>query len=161
MRSMNLPVLAILLAMTTLIVTGCDKEKLLSANSGAATVHPGFTAVGASTDTLLKVDETRGALLYSTHMRCVPHIKVHWREQRLATDMDSLKFQVRRWQASIGLGWTEDEIADVVRHLNAAYYGFQDADQKGILEKKKPLQTLRNNQAPRKNLWPIGWLGNV
>jgi hypothetical protein len=52
--------------------------------------------------------------------------------------MDSLRFQVRRWQASIGLDWTEDEIADVVSYLNAAYYGFPDADQKGFLEEKKP-----------------------
>jgi mono/diheme cytochrome c family protein len=89
--------------------------------------------------------ETRGELLYSTHCAACHTSEIHWREKKLATDLDSLKFQVRRWQASIGLNWTEDEITDVVSYLNAAYYGFQDADQKGFLEGIKPLQALHKD----------------
>jgi mono/diheme cytochrome c family protein len=89
--------------------------------------------------------ETRGELLYSTNCAACHTSEIHWREKRLATDMDSLKFQVRRWQASIGLDWTEDEIADVASYLNAAYYGFQNVDQKGFLEEKKHFQALHKD----------------
>ena len=134
MRPVSFPAPAILLAMFALIVVGCDKPTVLAANAG--------TAAGAAADTPLNAVETRGALLYSTHCNACHTSKIHWREKKLATDMESLKFQVRRWQASIELGWTEDEIADVVRYLNAAYYGFPDAGEKGLLEGEKPIHAL-------------------
>jgi mono/diheme cytochrome c family protein len=70
--------------------------------------------------------ETRGELLYSTHCNACHTSKIHWREHKLATDWDSLEAQVRRWQASIGLGWSEEEIADVTRYLNDVYYSFSN-----------------------------------
>jgi len=135
MRQVSFSAPAILLAMLALTVAGCVKPTVLAANAGA----------GATADTPPNVVETRGALLYSTHCNACHTSKIHWREQRLVTDMESLKFQVRRWQASIELGWTEDEIADVVRYLNAAFYGFPDAGEKGLLEGKKPIHALGEN----------------
>jgi mono/diheme cytochrome c family protein len=129
---MNLSAHAILLAIFAL--AGCGERAVLPANAAIA-----------AADTQLKVGEARGALLYSTHCAACHTSKIHWREKRLVTDMESLKQQVRRWQASIDLGWTEDEIADVVRYLNAVYYNFQDAGNKGLLEGEKPLQALRKN----------------
>jgi mono/diheme cytochrome c family protein len=70
--------------------------------------------------------KTGGALLYSTYCNACHTSKIHWREQKLATDLDSLYFQVRRWQDNIGLDWSEAEIADVVRYLNAVYYDFPE-----------------------------------
>ena len=87
--------------------------------------------------------EARGELLYATHCSACHTSKVHWREQKLATDWNSLKAQVRRWQASIGLDWSEEEITDVTNYLNAVHYGFPATEQEGLLEERKPSQVLR------------------
>lgn len=90
-----------------------------------------------------KYDESRGRLLYETHCNACHTSAIHWREQKLATDWNSLKAQVRRWQDSMGLGWSEAAIADVTRYLNAIHYGFPVTDQKGFLQEEKPNQALR------------------
>ena len=86
--------------------------------------------------------ESRGELLYSTYCAACHTSEIHWREKRLAINLDSLKLQVFRWQASIGLNWTKDEIEDVAGYLNAVYYGFQVNDKKSILETEKHSQAL-------------------
>lgn len=87
--------------------------------------------------------ESRGKLLYSTHCNACHASEVHWREHDLVADWKSLKSQVRRWQASIGLGWGEEEITDVTRYLNAVYYDFLDTDQEDLSQGKEPRQILR------------------
>lgn len=136
MSHLHLPALTIWLTIAMTIV-GCDKPKpLLPTGASAATLpHSGQ-----------KPAESRGALLYSTHCNACHAAEIHWREKKLVTDLDSLGFQVRRWQASIQLGWTEEEVADAVRYLNAVYYGFPDAGQKSFLEDGKPIQALRKNE---------------
>jgi mono/diheme cytochrome c family protein len=67
---------------------------------------------------------SRGALLYETHCIACHSTQMHWRENKSATDWPGLKTQVQRWQASIGLGWNENDIDEVARHLNARYYRF-------------------------------------
>ena len=89
--------------------------------------------------------ETRGELLYTTHCNACHTTKIYWREQKLVTDWSSLKAQVRRWQASIGLNWSEEEIMDVADYLNTVHYGFPDVNQKGLLQEGKPNQALRQN----------------
>jgi hypothetical protein len=42
----------------------------------------------------------------------------------LATDWNSLQAQVTRWQAVGALGWSEEDIVAVTRHLNDRFYGF-------------------------------------
>ncbi len=69
---------------------------------------------------------TRGALLYATYCNACHTSKIHWREQKAATDMDSLYTEVRRWQDNIGQEWTDAEIADVARYLNTRYYHFPE-----------------------------------
>jgi mono/diheme cytochrome c family protein len=68
--------------------------------------------------------QTRGELLYSTHCVACHTTQIHWRDQKLATDWGSLLMQVRRWQASNSLGWNEDDIIQVARHLNESIYRF-------------------------------------
>lgn len=80
----------------------------------------------------LKPGEARGKLLYTTHCSACHTSEIHWREQRLVTDWRSLKAQVRRWQASIGLRWSEAEIGDVAHYLNAVYYDFSDTERKDL-----------------------------
>jgi mono/diheme cytochrome c family protein len=72
--------------------------------------------------------ETTGALLYSTHCVACHTTQVHWRDGKLVTDRASLDAQVRRWQKNGGLGWTDDDVAAVVRYLNAVHYRFPAPD---------------------------------
>lgn len=68
--------------------------------------------------------ESRGELLYSTHCIACHTSQLHWRDNRLATDWRSLEAQVRRWQASALLGWSEADVLAVTRHLNQRFYRF-------------------------------------
>ena len=67
----------------------------------------------------------RGELLYSTHCIACHTTQVHWRQKKLATDWASLNAQIRRWAGNAGLGWSDEEIADVARYLNAVHYRFE------------------------------------
>jgi len=67
----------------------------------------------------------RGELLYSTHCIACHTTQIHWRQKKLATDWASLEAQIRRWAGNAGLGWSDEEIADVARYLNAVHYRFE------------------------------------
>ena len=67
-----------------------------------------------------------GALLYDTHCIACHTEKVHWRNAKRVTDWATLVREVRRWQASAGLSWGDDDIAAVARHLNALFYRFPE-----------------------------------
>jgi mono/diheme cytochrome c family protein len=80
------------------------------------------------------VPVTRGQLLYDTHCIACHDAQVHWRDNKLVTDWDSLKEQVRRWQLRAGQGWTEAEIVEVARYLNGVFYRYpQTSDLVGRL----------------------------
>ena len=66
----------------------------------------------------------RGRLLYANHCVECHTQQMHWREQRRATDWATLRDQVRRWQGEARLGWSEDDIDAVARHLNNTFYRF-------------------------------------
>lgn len=68
--------------------------------------------------------QSRGELLYTTHCIACHNTQVHWRDQRLASDWNSLKAQVQRWQGMALLDWPEDDIVEVTRHLNERIYRF-------------------------------------
>jgi hypothetical protein len=67
---------------------------------------------------------SRGELLYSTHCIECHTTQMHWRAQRKAVDWDTLRFQVRRWQGVVNLGWSDTDINDVARYLNDTIYKF-------------------------------------
>ncbi len=69
-------------------------------------------------------DPARGRLLYDTHCIACHTKQIHWRDQKLVTDWTSLVAQVRRWQEVAGLGWSANDIEDVVRFLNSIVYRF-------------------------------------
>ncbi|MBL8332071.1 MAG: cytochrome C [Rubrivivax sp.] len=66
--------------------------------------------------------QSRGQLLYDNHCRTCHTTQMHWRDKRQVTDWASLKAQVRRWQGTAQLGWSEEDIDDVARHLNDTIY---------------------------------------
>ena len=82
---------------------------------------------GAAAQPQRAVQAARGELLYSTHCLACHSAQIHWRDRKVVTDWASLKAQVRRWAANTSLGWSDDEIADVARFLNATIYRFPAA----------------------------------
>jgi mono/diheme cytochrome c family protein len=86
---------------------------------------------------------SRGELLYSTHCIECHTTQMHWRTERRAVDWDTLKFQVRRWQGVVNLGWSDADIDDVARYLNDSIYRFprqvsQRGRQPGLLAAREP-----------------------
>jgi hypothetical protein len=78
--------------------------------------------------------QSRGGLLYSTHCIGCHTTQMHWRDSRQAYDWDSLKVQVRRWQANAGLQWGEPDITEVSRYLNEIIYRYPTpADRVGLV----------------------------
>jgi len=69
---------------------------------------------------------SRGELLYETHCVACHTKQIHWRDRKLATDWASLSQQVRRWQGNSGLHWSDEEIDEVARYLNARIYRFPE-----------------------------------
>jgi hypothetical protein len=69
--------------------------------------------------------QSRGELLYSTHCIACHTSQMHWREQRAATDWASLNTQVRRWQGTASLAWSDEDIQEVVAYLNDRIYRFE------------------------------------
>jgi len=65
---------------------------------------------------------TRGRLLYETHCIACHNSQMHWRDARVVRDWAGLVVQVRIWQERAKLQWSEDDIREVARHLNAAIY---------------------------------------
>jgi mono/diheme cytochrome c family protein len=70
-------------------------------------------------------DESRGRLLYTTHCIACHNTQVHWRNKRVVTDWATLQAQVRLWQRQSGLAWSDADIVEVARHLNALHYNFE------------------------------------
>jgi mono/diheme cytochrome c family protein len=88
-------------------------------------------------------EATRGELLYSTHCIACHTTQVHWRDQKLARDWATLSQQVRRWAGNAGLGWSDEEVVDVARYLNATYYRFEITTLTGRTLPGTPHQTAR------------------
>ncbi len=97
-------------------------------------VAQGLPQIPAQTPAQSTVQESRGALLYTTHCVACHTTQMHWRADKLATDWDSLQFQVRRWQGNAGLQWADADITEVARYLNDTIYQYpQTANRVGVL----------------------------
>jgi mono/diheme cytochrome c family protein len=82
--------------------------------------------VPAVTDAKPKGDTPRGELLYTTHCIACHTDKIHWRDNKAAKNWISLKAEVRRWQGIQGLVWSDNDVAEVARYLNARYYHYPE-----------------------------------
>jgi mono/diheme cytochrome c family protein len=76
----------------------------------------------ASADEHDEAKMSRGEMLYRNHCIECHNQQIHWRDARIAKDIQSLRVQVDRWQDAIGMHWTPEEINDVSRYLNSTYY---------------------------------------
>jgi hypothetical protein len=96
----------------------------MRSGSWAAVVTAAALPLAAAVAQTVAPAATRGELLYGIHCIGCHTTQVHWRDQKLATDWRTLKEQVDRWQQRERLGWPEDDITEVARHLNATIYGY-------------------------------------
>ena len=67
-------------------------------------------------------DSERGQLLYENHCTTCHESAIHIRAHRLVRTPKEVEHQVRRWAAEIDMGWSEREIADVVRYVQETFY---------------------------------------
>lgn len=89
--------------------------------------HIGFSvalAVSALTMGQNAMAQSRGELLYTTHCIACHTTEMHWRDKHTVHDRASLQTEVRRWQDTAALGWSESDIVDVSRYLNESIYRF-------------------------------------
>jgi mono/diheme cytochrome c family protein len=66
----------------------------------------------------------RGRVLYEARCGRCHGTSVHVREARKAASFEGVRTQVVRWNAELGVGWSDDEINDVTLYLNNRYYFF-------------------------------------
>lgn len=83
----------------------------------------GFPSVA---ETQPKGGISRGELLYTTHCIACHNTKIHWRDNKVAKDWSGLSAQVRRWQDVGDLGWSDGDIVEVARYLNALHYHYPE-----------------------------------
>jgi len=70
-------------------------------------------------------DMQRGKMLYESRCDGCHDESVHNRVKKAAQDFEAVRGYVRRWNASLGGAWGDDEIADVTAYLNAKYYSYK------------------------------------
>ena len=91
-----------------------------------------LTAAIASAELLVAAGaQSRGELLYETNCVSCHTKEIHWRDRKLVTDWASLTAQTRRWQRNAGLGWSDEDVEEVARYLNATIYRFPMEKQTG------------------------------
>jgi len=86
--------------------------------------------------------ESRGELLYSTYCNACHTVEIHWKSKSLATNWPSLKAQVYRWQAYLGLSWDENDIIAATHYLNNYFYHFSKTEPKEFSQNKELDQVI-------------------
>jgi mono/diheme cytochrome c family protein len=67
-------------------------------------------------------DLERGRALYENHCVVCHTAKVHRRAAPLPLRLDDLRYIVNLWASQQGLGWSRDDIEDVVYYLDRTHY---------------------------------------
>lgn len=73
-----------------------------------------------------KADTSRGELLYTTYCIACHNEQIHWRDKKIARNWGSLKAQVSHWQDVAQLAWSDMDIVEVARYLNARHYHYPE-----------------------------------
>lgn len=72
----------------------------------------------------LAADAERGRALYELRCTTCHSESVHGRQKRVANGFDEVRAWVARWNESLVLGWSSEEIDDVTVHINRTYYHY-------------------------------------
>lgn len=81
-----------------------------------------------------EANELRGELLYITSCDACHTSSIHWRDKKLVTDWNGLKFQVTRWQEIAKASWSTQDIEDVTLYLNKRFYHYSNTEAKTVTE---------------------------
>ena len=73
-----------------------------------------------------EADTSRGELLYTTYCIACHNEQIHWRDKKVARNWSSLKAQVNHWQGLAQLAWSDSDIVEVARYLNARHYHYPE-----------------------------------
>lgn len=79
---------------------------------------PAITVAGTESDPPM----SRGEMLYRNFCIECHNQQIHWRDARIAKDLNGIEREVKRWQSAIGAGWNNEDINEVSRYLNRTYY---------------------------------------
>jgi mono/diheme cytochrome c family protein len=66
----------------------------------------------------------RGQALYENHCQSCHETQVHLRGSRHAASLDELRQRVAAWSYHAALGWSAQDIVDVVDYLNRQFYHY-------------------------------------
>lgn len=66
--------------------------------------------------------QSRGEMLYANHCSACHTTLMHWRDRKLVRDWPGLLAQVRYWQGQANLAWGDEDVSEVARYLNEAFY---------------------------------------
>lgn len=106
-----------------------------------------FMALAAATSAQA---ESRGYLLHTMHCMACHTTQMHWRDQRVVTNWPRLKAEVRQWQGTAALDWSEADIVAVARYLNESSYHFPAAD--SLAQLRQPLERQRSLVVKQRDL---------
>jgi uncharacterized protein (DUF2252 family) len=82
-------------------------------------------AVLLTTGSYTLADAEHGKQLHDEHCMKCHDTSVYTRETRRVTDNDALVKQVKRCELNLGLQWFDNDVNDVVQHLNQSFYKFK------------------------------------
>ncbi|MEN8802234.1 MAG: cytochrome c [Thiogranum sp.] len=82
-------------------------------------------AVLLTTGSYTLADAEHGKQLHDEHCMKCHDTSVYTRETRRVTDNDALVKQVKRCELNLGLRWFDNDVNDVVQHLNQSFYKFK------------------------------------
>lgn len=68
---------------------------------------------------------SRGQALYENHCQSCHADWAHTRSGRKVTSLDELRQRTTSWSVHTGLGWSDEEIGDVVDYLERTFYRFE------------------------------------
>ena len=66
----------------------------------------------------------RGMYLYENHCQKCHESTVHVREKRKAESLPEIRAFIERWSSVEELGWSRNEVEDVLQYLNGKYYKY-------------------------------------
>jgi mono/diheme cytochrome c family protein len=75
-------------------------------------------------------DLQRGRALYETHCASCHDERLHERGRSVVHNLDELRAQVLRRAGQTQRQWSNEELEDVVQHLNATHYRFTPIPQR-------------------------------
>lgn len=81
-------------------------------------------AAALALPTTAAADPDRGRALYELRCLACHAESVHARPKRVARDFEDVRAWVARWNTTLKLRWSAEEIEDVTLYLNTTYYRY-------------------------------------